>query len=76
MNNAANLVTMANQIARNLAVHGERQAITETAAHIRSFWDPWMIRGLKAAHASGDVQSALEPIARAALALLDSSEAA
>jgi len=67
MTSAASLVTMANQIARNLAVHGEAEAITETASHIRKFWDPWMIRGLKAAAG----EAGLDPIASAALARLD-----
>ena len=66
MSNGERLVSMANQIARNLAVRGQAVAIEETAGHIRKFWDPWMIRGLKAADGAG-----LEPIARAALARLD-----
>lgn len=66
MSNGERLVSMANQIARNLAVRGQAAAIEETAGHIRKFWDPWMIRGLKAADGQG-----LEPIARAALARLD-----
>jgi formate dehydrogenase subunit delta len=66
MSSGERLVTMANQIARNLAVRGEAVAVEETAGHIRKFWDPWMIKGLKAADTAG-----LEPIARAALAQLE-----
>ncbi|MEZ5679821.1 MAG: formate dehydrogenase subunit delta [Erythrobacter sp.] len=36
------VIRMANQIARNFAVHGDARAIEETAAHIRLFWDPRM----------------------------------
>jgi formate dehydrogenase subunit delta len=36
------VIRMANQIARNFAVHGDAQAIEETAEHIRLFWDPRM----------------------------------
>lgn len=42
MSNRERLVYMANQIARNLAAHGEGTAATETASHIRQFWDPRM----------------------------------
>ena len=37
-----NLVYMANQIARNFAVHGDEAAIAATADHIATFWDPRM----------------------------------
>lgn len=36
------VIRMANQIARNFAVHGEEQAIAQTAEHISRFWDPRM----------------------------------
>lgn len=36
------VIRMANDIARNLASHGEEKAIAETAQHIRLFWDPRM----------------------------------
>ncbi len=61
----AKLHIMANQIARNLAAQGEKQAIAATAQHIRDFWDPRM----KAALLAED-SSALDPIACAAVELL------
>ncbi len=36
------LVTMANQIARNLASRGDAAAAAATADHIATFWDPRM----------------------------------
>lgn len=36
------VIRMANQIARNFAVHGEEKAVAETAEHISLFWDPRM----------------------------------
>ncbi|AYJ84958.1 formate dehydrogenase (plasmid) [Sphingomonas paeninsulae] len=36
------LVYMANQIARNFAIAGEKPAALATADHIDSFWDPMM----------------------------------
>lgn len=36
------VIRMANQIARNFAVHGADTARDETAEHIRLFWDPRM----------------------------------
>jgi formate dehydrogenase subunit delta len=38
----ANLVYMANQIARNFAVQGDEAAIAATADHITLFWAPRM----------------------------------
>ncbi|MEZ5744136.1 MAG: formate dehydrogenase subunit delta [Sphingomonadaceae bacterium] len=58
----AKLTMMANQIAKNLAVMGEDEAIAATADHIRQFWDPRM----KAAILGGD-RSGLEPVAAAAV---------
>ena len=37
------VVRMANQIARNFAVHGDAKAVEATADHIRLFWDPRML---------------------------------
>jgi formate dehydrogenase subunit delta len=62
---AARLIYMANQIARNFAAQGEVAAIAATAQHIRDFWDPRMKAAILAADHSG-----LEPIARIALAQL------
>ena len=36
------VIRMANQTARNFAVHGDALVIEETAEHIRLFWDPRM----------------------------------
>ena len=57
----ASLVRMANQIAANLAAHGEAQAVAETAEHIARYWDPRMRAALR------EIDPAqLSPIARAA----------
>lgn len=56
------VVTMANQIARNFAAQGEAAAVSQTAQHIREFWDPRMIAAILAVDGS-----ALEPLARAAV---------
>ena len=60
----ARLTTMANQIARNFAVHGEAAAIAATCEHLQLFWEPRM----KAAILNGD-RAGLEPIAAAACVL-------
>lgn len=59
---AAHLIHMANQIARNLAAQGEAAAIEQTAQHLTAFWDPRM----KAAILGTD-PAPLSPIARAAV---------
>ena len=41
------LVTMANQIARNLAAQGDIAAIAATAEHLRLFWEPQMLARLR-----------------------------
>ena len=53
---------MANQIAANLAIRGEDEAIAGTAEHIWKFWDPRMKAGIFA-----DDPVHLSPIARAAI---------
>lgn len=58
----ARLTYMANQIARNLAMQGEAEAIQATYEHLRNFWDPRM----KAAILGGD-RAGLDPIAKAAV---------
>ena len=68
MRPADKLVMMANQIARNLAVHGEEAAIAATADHIRRFWDPRMRAGIVAYVAGGGT---LSPIADAAVRRLE-----
>ena len=40
--NHSTLIHMANQIARNFAVQGEKLAAESTAEHIRLYWDPRM----------------------------------
>lgn len=57
----ARLAYMANQIARNFAVQGEDVAAAATAEHIRNYWDPRMIAGLREAEGIE-----LEPVAKAA----------
>jgi len=42
------IVYMANQIARNFAAQGEAAAVSQTAQHIREFWDPRMIAAILA----------------------------
>jgi formate dehydrogenase subunit delta len=55
---------MANQIARNLKVRGEAEAIEATADHIKRFWDPRMRKAIIAHLANG---GELDPIAAAAV---------
>jgi formate dehydrogenase subunit delta len=62
MMDRAPLVRMANQIAANLAVRGEAVAATQTAQHIRDFWDPRMKAAILA-----EGPAELSPIAKAAL---------
>ena len=59
---------MADQIARNLAVMGEDEAIAATAEHIALFWDPRMKAAILA-----DDPAHLSPIAAAAVARLAST---
>ncbi|MGE8140921.1 formate dehydrogenase subunit delta [Novosphingobium sp. NPDC080210] len=61
----ARLITMANQIARNLAPQGEAQAIELTAQHLRDYWDPRMKAAILQCDPAG-----LDPIARAAVTML------
>ncbi len=63
--NVDTLTMMANQIAANVTVRGEETAIAATAAHIREFWEPRMIKALR-----GAMPETLAPIARAALTRL------
>lgn len=59
------LADMLNQIARNLAAQGTEVAISQTAQHVRDFWDPRM----RVALTSAD-PALLDPIAAAAVARL------
>ncbi len=65
MSSTGNLVMMANQIARNLEIQGADKAAIATAAHIKAYWDPYMLRGIAAHLAAGG--AGLSPIARDAL---------
>lgn len=56
------LYQMANQIARNLAMQGEAQAVEATAQHLKDFWDPRMKAAILASDRAG-----LDPIAREAV---------
>lgn len=61
------LVHMANQIATNLAAHGDERAAEETAQHIIDYWDPSMkIAILAADHTrlSNIAHAAIKQIAR------------
>jgi formate dehydrogenase subunit delta len=66
------IVYMANQIARAFKAKGEDAAIAETAAHIKSFWDPRMRAQLAAHLAAGGAgldavaKQAAEQLSRAA----------
>ncbi|MGB7656536.1 MAG: formate dehydrogenase subunit delta, partial [Novosphingobium sp.] len=44
---------MANQIAKNLAVQGEAEAIELAHQHIKDFWDPRMKAAILAGDRSG-----------------------
>jgi formate dehydrogenase subunit delta len=59
------LVYMANQIARAFQPMGEKDAALATADHIKMYWDPRMINGIK--HCD---QEALTPTAKQALAMV------
>jgi formate dehydrogenase subunit delta len=67
----ARLTYMVNQIAKNLAVHGEDEAIAATAQHIKDFWSPAMRKQLIAA-ANGDAAASLDAIAARAVKVLES----
>ena len=63
---ANRLIYMANQIARNFAPMGDEQAALATADHIKMYWDPRMITGIRAADAAE-----LTPVAAHAIRLVD-----
>lgn len=63
METGERLVYMANQIARNFAIQGERAAIAATAEHIAAFWDPRMKERIFACGSA----DGLEPVALAAI---------
>ena len=59
------LVYMANQIARNFAAQGETVAISSTADHLEAFWEARMLARV------AELRDALDPIAAAALSMLE-----
>jgi formate dehydrogenase subunit delta len=64
MSDAARLVSMANQIAANVAHHPHDQAVAEIAGHLRKTWAPAMRADLIAYCDGGG--SDLTPLAAAA----------
>ncbi len=60
------LVYMANQIARNMSTMNDMDTVVAVADHIKSFWDPRMLAGIKEVD-----PSLLLPIARQALELVN-----
>ena len=62
------LIRMVNDIAANLAVYPEPEAITAIAGHIREFWDPRMRARLQTLVNAGD--SGLSPLALTAVQML------
>ena len=42
------LVLMVNQIAKNVAIHGEEKAVAAIARHVKMFWEPRMRQGIDA----------------------------
>jgi formate dehydrogenase subunit delta len=65
MQSSEKLVMMANQIARNLMVHGDDEAASLTADHIRKFWEPRMREQILGCLEHGG--SGLSPVARRAV---------
>lgn len=64
MHSTEKLITMANQIARNLAVQGEDRAIAATTDHIKRFWNTRMREAILQADLAAEE---VHPIARKAL---------
>lgn len=69
MSSSDTMVTMANQIARNLEIQGADKAAAAMAAHIKTYWDPYMLKTIAAHLATGG--AGLTPIARDALERVD-----
>jgi formate dehydrogenase subunit delta len=66
MSSVDRLVYMANQIARNMSTMNDMDTAAAIADHIKSFWDPRMLAGIKTAD-----PAQLLPIVRQALAMVD-----
>jgi formate dehydrogenase subunit delta len=60
----ADIIRMANQIARSFGAYPDHVAVKETAEHLRLFWDPRMREQLYGALTS--TPALLSPVARAA----------
>ncbi|MFM7085142.1 MAG: formate dehydrogenase subunit delta [Hyphomicrobium sp.] len=65
MQSADKLVMMVNQIAKNLAVRGEENAVHSTAEHIKKFWDPRMRKAILDHLKAGG--QGLQPLAKRAV---------
>jgi formate dehydrogenase subunit delta len=65
MQSSDKLVMMANQIARNLMVHGDEEAASLTADHMRKFWEPRMREQILERLDAGG--TGLSPVARRAV---------
>lgn len=68
MATAEHVVYKANQIARNLAYMGRREAAAATADHLRKFWAPYLRSVLLDEYSAN--QNAFSPTARQAVLLL------
>lgn len=73
MQSSDKLVMMANQIVRNLAVHGDDEAVALAAGHMRKFWEPRMRAQMRAHYEAG--AAGLTPLAKLAVAALLKMEA-
>ena len=71
MQSTDKLVMMANQIAKNLAIRGEENAIVSTAEHIKKFWDPRMRKAILEHLKTGG--GGLQPLAKRAIEKLSSA---
>ncbi len=67
------LIYMANQIGRAFAHGPHSRAVTQTATHIRKFWEPRM-RAAILAQLETEAGAKLDPIARDAIRLLRESD--
>ncbi|MCW2338356.1 formate dehydrogenase subunit delta [Sphingobium sp. B2D3A] len=63
---AERLIYMANQIARNFEALGHDEAALATADHIKMYWDPRMLAGIRAVDPAD-----MSPLAARAIAMLD-----
>jgi formate dehydrogenase subunit delta len=65
MDTTSRLIYMANQIAKNMSTMNDMDTVAAVADHIKSFWDPRMLAGIRAAD-----HSLLLPVARQAIEML------